>query len=111
MEIIVQHLRIKSDGRILVSADSNAALNVMADRVVSAGVPIIRWGHPARLPESLQRYSPAGWRAKGVTTKEMFERTPVVLATLSQCATSNDLGGLFFMLIIDEAAQTKVGVS
>lgn len=66
MEIILQHLRLRSHGRILVAADSNAALNVVADRMVSTGVPVIRWGHPARLPKSLQSYSPAGWRAKGL---------------------------------------------
>ena len=111
VEIIVQHLRVKPDARILVSAESNAALNVIADRIASAGISIIRWGHPARLPESLEGYSPAGWRAKGVVAKDMFKRSPVVLASLSQCATSNHLGGSFFMLIIDEAAQTKVGTS
>ena len=93
----------------MVSAESNAALNVIAERIVSAGVPIIRWGHPARLPDSLEGHSPAGWRAKGVMAKDMFKRSPVVLASLSQCATTNNLGGPFSMLIIDEAAQTKVG--
>ena len=109
VEIVIQHLRVWPNARVLVSADTNAAINVIAARMMMGNVPIVRWGHPARLPEMLQDCSSAGRRASGMTMQEMFDRFPVLLATLSQCATSHELGGPFHLLIVDEASQVKAG--
>ena len=111
VELVIQHLRVWPNARILVSADTNAAINVIAARMMIRNVPIIRWGHPARLPEMLQECSSAGRRASGITMQEMFDKFPVLVATLSQCATSHELGGPFHLLIVDEASQVKASVS
>ena len=44
VEIVIHHLRVWPNARVLVSADTNAVINVIAARMMMWNVPIIRWG-------------------------------------------------------------------
>lgn len=43
--------------RVLASAASNAAVDTLADRLVRAGLEVVRTGHPARVSPALEEYT------------------------------------------------------
>jgi ABC-type branched-subunit amino acid transport system ATPase component len=51
VELVRQALR--REERVLVTAASHAAVDNLAERLVAAGVPVLRLGHPARVAEGL----------------------------------------------------------
>lgn len=51
VEVVRQCLR--SGERLLLTAASNTALDTLAERLIAAGVPLLRLGHPARVASSV----------------------------------------------------------
>ena len=108
VELILQFLRSCPSIRILVSADSNAAVNVIATRMAASNVPVLRVGHPARLPPEIRNLCPEARQVNSSRKGEVFTGVQVVLTTLTQCAQPRYLGGTFQILVLDEVGQAKV---
>jgi len=50
-------LILQTEKQVLVSAPSNAAVDVLTERLSDMGLAVIRLGHPARISEKLLRYT------------------------------------------------------
>ena len=111
VELVYQHLKEHPEARILVCADSNAVVDILATRISSLDIGIIRVGHVARLPAHLIPFSVESRQAQGLMGSEVFSDRPVVLATLTRCASPRGLGGSFDVLVVDEAGQAKVSIT
>ena len=55
VEIVRQHLALGQ--RVLVTAASNAAVDNIAERLLEAGVDLVRLGHPARVAPALEAHT------------------------------------------------------
>ncbi|XP_043233571.1 DNA-binding protein SMUBP-2-like [Amphibalanus amphitrite] len=130
VEIILQHLKMGC--RILACADSNTAVDNILERLSKKNslhnldLRMVRLGHPARIRESLLRFSldrvtetlgrSAGHRhgKRGRSLRKLaIETSNVVLCTLANASRDGLLGapgrrglGAFDLVVIDECSQS-----